>query len=111
MGSKIILDSPALLDESLVTLTEACRLFPVPCSRPAIERWIRRGSQGVILESVLVCGRRMTSKAAIDRFVRAQLHVEAEHPTLPKGGMSKSAIAEASKKYRLPEPLQGLAEN
>lgn len=111
MASKIILDSPALLDESLVTLTEACRLFPVPCSRPAIERWIRRGSRGVVLESVCVCGRRFVSREGITRFILAQLQTEAGRPIPPRGGMSRTAIAEASRKFNLPEPIQGRNQN
>ena len=76
MASKVILDSPEILDESLVSLTEACHCFPVRCSRPAIERWIRHGSRGIVLESVLVCGKRYTSHEAIDRFIRCQLRIE-----------------------------------
>lgn len=108
MGSKMILDSPALLEETLVTLTEACRCFPVCCSRSAVERWIRRGGRGAVLESVLICGKRYTSKEAIDRFLRAQLHVEAERPGPRRGSKSKREIDAAAQRFGLPEP-QGKA--
>ena len=76
MTSKIILDEPALLDESLVSLTAACKCFPAKASRASVERWLRRGSRGAVLESILICGKRYTSKEAIDRFIRNQLRTE-----------------------------------
>ena len=108
MGSKVILDSPALLEETLVTLTEACHCFPVRCSRSAVERWIRRGGRGTVLESVLICGKRYTSKEAIGRFLRGQLHVEADRPEPKKSSKSKKEIEAACKKYGLLES-QGAA--
>ena len=76
MRSKIIVDSPELLKEDLCTLVDACKAFPVPCSRPAVERWMRTGSRGIVLETVSICGRRYTSKEAIERFIRRQLRTE-----------------------------------
>jgi len=105
MGSKVILDSPKLLDETLVTLTEACSHFPVRCSRPSIERWLRTGSRGTVLESALICGKRYTSVEAINRFVRNQLHVESDKSTPKRRRMSHKEIAEATRRYGLPEPL------
>jgi len=105
MASKIILDSPDILEETLLTLTEACRHFPVRCSRPALERWLRKGSRGVVLESVLLCGRRYTSKEAIHRFVRDQLQVEPDKASTPmQRSLSRKAIAAASLRFGLPEP-------
>lgn len=112
MASKVILDSPALLEETLVTLTEACRCFPVRCSRSAVERWIRRGGRGAVLESVMLCGKRYTSKEAISRFLRAQLHVEDDRPEPKRGGKSRKEIEEASRRFGLPESQgTGNAEN
>ncbi len=106
MGSKVIFDSPEILNETLVTLTEACRCFPVRCSRPALERWMRRGSRGVVLESALLCGKRYTSKEAIDRFVRNQLYVEAERVAPQKGSMSNREVQEKARYYGLPKPQE-----
>ena len=106
MGSKGILDSLRLLDETLVSLTKACKSFPTgEIARPTIERYIRRGSGNprIVLESVLICGKRWTSKEAIDRFIRNQLHVEADRQE-PKKTMSKRELTEASRKFNLPEP-------
>jgi hypothetical protein len=104
MASKVIFDSLRLLDEELVSLTAACKRFPVPSSRPAVERWTRKGSRGVILETILICGRRYTSVEAIDRFVRGQLKTEAELPPPKQGNMSKKAVTEAARRFGLPEP-------
>jgi len=106
MASKTIFDSPELLEESLLSLTAACKVFPVKCSRPALERWIRRGSRGVVLESILICGKRFTSREAVQRFIRQQLQVGAERPPPKTGSKSRKEIEAAAKKYGLPEPLE-----
>lgn len=106
MGSKVIFDSAQILDENLVTLAEACRCLPVRCSRAAIERWVRQGSRGVVLESILLCGRRYTSREAIDRFIHGQLRVEADRPEPKKGNMSKKKLDSACQKYGLPLPVE-----
>ena len=103
MTSRTIFDTPDLLDETLVALNVACKCFPVACSRSALERWIRR-NRDIALESVLVCGKRYTSKEAIDRFVRNQLRTEPERSVPKRGNKSKKEIEEASRKFGLPEP-------
>ena len=104
MSSKAIFDCEAVLNETLIGLGEACKCFPMPCSRPTLERFLRRGSKGVLLESVLIGGRRFTSKEAIDRFVRTQLRTGPDQSEPRRGTMSKREIAEASRKFGLPEP-------
>jgi len=106
MASKMIRDSPELLDETLLSLVEACKYFPKACARPTIERWIRRGSRNIVLESIRICGKRYTSEEAINRFIRRQLQVEAEkaQPEPTKSSLSKKALAEASRRFGLPEP-------
>ena len=105
MGSKVIWDSQELLDETLVTITEACDRFPIRCSRPSIERWLRIGSRGAVLESVLICGKRYTSVEAINRFVRNQLHVGSDKPITKRKRMAQKDIIDATCRYGLPEPL------
>ena len=104
MASKTIFDSEALLNETLVSLTEAPKHLPVQCSQATLQRYMRLGSRGTILESVLICGRRYTSKEAIARFVRAQLRVEAERPEPTRGTMSKKDVEAATRRFGLPEP-------
>lgn len=111
MGSMVIHDSLRILDEDLMTLSEACSCFPIRCSRAAVERWIRKGARGVILETALFCGRRYTSRQAIDRFIRSQLHIEAERPTPKRGMMSQKDIEAKARGYGLPEPIQKPNEN
>ena len=104
--SKSILDYIELLEESLVSLTEAPKYFPGGRpSRASLERWVRRGVRGVKLQTVIICGRRYTSREGIDRFIRAQLQVEPQSTRLePVKSMSKTELAEATRKYNLPEP-------
>jgi len=64
--SATIRNSPNLINEFLIALAEACNYFPVKCSRQTLERWMRRGSRGVILESVTIGSRRYTSREAIN---------------------------------------------
>jgi hypothetical protein len=63
-----IISSPHLLSETLVPVAEACEEFPVRNSRQTLERWMRGGCRGVILESVTIGFRRFTSKEAIAVF-------------------------------------------
>ena len=102
--SRTIFDEPALLDETLISLTEACKHFRgKKRSRPTVERYVRRGSRGAILESVFFCGERYTSVEAIDRFIRNQLRTEPDKRALQRS-MPKKDIAAASRKFGLPEP-------
>jgi|GEM_PF-636329 len=65
--------------ESIITLGEACRVFPPRgISNATISRWIQRGVKVkalgayIKLETMLIGGRRVTSREAIDRFIAAQ---------------------------------------
>ena len=103
MRSKMILDSERLLEEELISPTDACREFPGGRSRPALERYMRKGICGVILESVLVCGKRYTSREAVNRFIRNQLHTENERPPPRQGSIPPSELEKRSRRLRLPE--------
>ena len=81
----MIFDVPALLEETLVLLTGASKYFPGNPSQSAVQRWMRRGSRGAVLETVLICGKRYTSKEAIKRFLHGQLQIEAERPAPTRG--------------------------
>lgn len=59
--------------ETLISFAEAAKLLPRG-SRPSYAtwwRWHRRGVRGVRLETVLIGGRRMTSPAALFRFIHS----------------------------------------
>ena len=60
-----------LLEEKLMTLTEAAKITP---SRPHVStltRWTKKGVRGVRLASLLCGGKRMTSREEIVRFLLA----------------------------------------
>ena len=107
MASKQIYDHPELLEETpLLDLTQASKRFPVRFSRSTIERWVRRGSRGVQLETVIVGNRRFTTEAAINRFLIGQQYTEPDQVrTLIKRGMCKKDIEIAARRFGLPEPL------
>ena len=103
--SKTIFDVPELLAETLLPAAKACKYPLLQCSRASLERWFRKGCRGIVLESILICGRRFTSEEAIERFIHRQLRARAEEARQePSQSMSKKAIAEASRRYGLPEP-------
>ena len=97
-----IYEYPALLDETLVSLAEACKCFPVPISRPSVERLWRRGQRGVVLRTVFLVGRRYTSIEEIKRFVIATQRVGGEVTATPPSSMSKRDLDAARQKYNLP---------
>lgn len=60
-----------LLDEGLVSVVEAAAAEGIRiCARTAL-RWCIAGVRGIRLESLKIAGRRMTSRAALRRFVAA----------------------------------------
>ena len=58
-------------NESLLTIKQARDEFPNRVSIPTLWRWVLNGTRGVVLESVLIGGRRYTSKEACLRFIQA----------------------------------------
>jgi hypothetical protein len=109
MASKQIIDHPEILDDGalLLNLTEAAKHIPTRPSRSTVERFVRRGSRGVKLATVMVGGRRYTTATAIRQFFFFLQHTEPEPAQTEsrRGSLSKKDIAEACKKYKLPEPL------
>ena len=58
-----------VLDEDLISLRDAAAIVPAGKVHIAtIHRWIKPGLQGINLESMMVGGRRFTSKEALVRF-------------------------------------------
>lgn len=58
-----------LAGEDLVPVNQAAGLFPVRPAPATLWRWILRGSRGVRLETLMIGGRRFTSRAAVARFI------------------------------------------
>ena len=60
-----------MLHESLVTLPEASEIAPGSPHLSTLRRWCSRGIRGRVLETVLIGGRRWTSREALERFFTA----------------------------------------
>jgi hypothetical protein len=74
---------PNLLDEELVPFAEGIRSLP---GRPHVStgyRYLFRGCHGIRLETIVVFGRRFTSRQALRRFVAATT-AAANGEALPK---------------------------
>lgn len=57
--------------ESLLSLSEASRYLPDRPHVSTLHRWRLRGIRGIKLETILVGGRRYTSREALERFTVA----------------------------------------
>lgn len=60
-----------LQNEQIVMLNKAAPFLPNRPNLATLFRWRTRGCRGVILETVLLGGRRATSVEALDRFFAA----------------------------------------
>ena len=55
--------------EKLVPIDNGHTLYPIRPSKGTVRRHAQRGCRGVLLETVLVGGKRYTSQSAVDRFL------------------------------------------
>lgn len=80
--------------EDIITLGEACRLIPpqgiAPCT---MARWIQRGVRGVVLETVIIGGRRLTSREALQRFFSAQNADQTPAPSITSSQRQRQSEA------------------
>jgi hypothetical protein len=102
-----------LLDETLISLAQAARLFPPTRQDKAVHvstilRWILRGVRGVRLEAARAGGRWITSREAVARFVAA---LTASHSSQPGTDARPIGAAEQLRHERVEERLRriGLA--
>ncbi len=80
--------------ESLITLGEACRVVPPHgVSTATMARWIQRGVGGVRLATIVIGGRRFTSREAISQFIAAQNADESPAPTVSPAQRQRQAKA------------------
>lgn len=69
--------------EDIITLGEACREIPPKGISPAtMARWVQRGVRGCRLETVVIGGRRLTSRQSLARFYAAQNASESPAPAI-----------------------------
>ena len=73
-------------EEEPITLRQATRILPGRRGRVNIAtvwRWVTEGRRGVRLESLLIGGRRFTSRQAIQRFLERLNPVQTQQPRTP----------------------------
>ena len=93
---------PEFMDETLISLQDACKKFPVPISRPGIERYWRHGQRGILLKTCFLVNKRYTSLEEIRRFVCAIQRKGNTPAALTKPSISKTAMKSAREKFNLP---------
>jgi len=98
-------ENPQLLEESLIPMSTAGRHFPACVQRSTVERWVRRGVNGIKLETVRVGGKRFTTHEAITRFLHAQ-QSQGPQTAAPKPAMTKAELEAGRRRFSLPEPLE-----
>ena len=84
--------------EKVLTFTQAAKALPGRPNVATLWRWRTAGCRGVKLETVLVGGKRYTSREAIQRFVAettAAADGEAVQPRTPKQRAANHARADA----------------
>ena len=62
----------SIRDETLVSGIKARQAFPIVPSESTYWRWMLNGVGGVLLESIVIGGRRYVSLESIDRFIEAR---------------------------------------
>jgi hypothetical protein len=65
--------------ERLVSLHDAARLLPGHVHISTVRRYHLYGLHGVRLETLLIAGKRWTSREALERFITATQQVEVAH--------------------------------
>jgi hypothetical protein len=84
------------LDERLISLSEAAALLPGHPALSSLWRWHARGIRGTQLETVVIGGRRYTSREALERFMAATTAAADGQPTpAPDAKQRHQAVARA----------------
>ena len=93
-----------LLTEQLLSMSEAAKQIPAiggrRVHRNSVLRWCNQGLSGVVLESILISGRCLTSVEALERFSRALVEKRKhrfEKPEPPRRRGRTPALRRASK--------------
>jgi len=69
------------ISENLIHFPKASKFIPGNPSLCALHRWRLSGVRGAKLDTLLVGGKRFTSREAIARFIAQQNHDESPTPT------------------------------
>lgn len=85
-----------LATESLLSLSQAANSLPGKPHKNTIVRWSLNGVKGVRLETIMLGGRRMTSREALQRFIeRTTAAANGETPPTRTARQRQSAIRQA----------------
>lgn len=91
-----------IVDEEILSLAQATKMLPGRPHLSSIFRWMSRGVRGVRLESVLVGGRRYTSREALERFSAATTAAANREPApIRTPTQRQRAIERAEKELRI----------
>ena len=94
-------------EESLLSLGDAAKTLPNSPHISTVWRWVNRGVRGVVLETIVIAGRRFTSREALQRFVRLE-----KSRSRPGSGLGLSLVAAVARLHggsiRLEDNAPGL---
>lgn len=80
--------------DSLLTISQAAKSLPMRPNVSTVWRWVQRGVRGVKLDTVLVGGRRYTSKEALQSFIE-QSTAAADAPPVRTSRQREASISKA----------------
>lgn len=90
-----------LMSESLLTFSQATKYLPGNPHISTIHRWRLRGVRGHKLESILVGGRRFTSRQALERFAaKTTAAADGEQPPISSPRQQRRAYETADRELR-----------
>lgn len=92
-----------MANESLLSIGDATKFLPGHPHVSTLWRWRMRGVRGIRLETILIGGRRFTSREAIERFVAAINTDFACGETLPRRTRKQRQLAIECAKRQLDE--------
>lgn len=101
MASLVIENHPELIDEDTIPLSAIGGELPFETNPGMVQRWMRQGVGGVVLETFVVGKFRFTSKQAVRRFInRINGKADNHQPAAPvKPSMPKRDLEAGRWKY------------
>ncbi len=92
--------NPTILDETLVTTSDARKFIPGGVAASTVERWIQKGVKNTQLGVVFIGKTRYTSKEEIRRFLEAMNTPEATARPIFRR-LTKAESEQAKKKWNV----------
>lgn len=86
--------------DSLLTISEAAKSLPMRPNVSTVWRWVQRGVRGVTLDTVLIGGRRYTSREALQSFVeRSTAAADGGTPPVRTSRQRERAMQQAEREF------------